>query len=44
MSNQYASIVLTAMKWCLKNDGYEELTRHTQLFMYLAKVFNYNRE
>ncbi len=44
LSNQYASLVLTAMKWCLKNDGYEELTRHTQLFMYLAKVFNYSGE
>lgn len=44
LSNQYASLVLTAMKWCLKNDGYEELTGHKQLFMNLAKVFNYTRE
>jgi len=44
LSNLYASLVLTAMKWCLKNGGYEELTGHTQLFMNLAKVFDYTRE
>ncbi len=44
LSNLYASLVLTAMKWCLKNEGYEELTRHTQLFMNLANVFDYTRE
>lgn len=41
LSNLYASLVLTAMKWCLKNKGYEELTNHTQLFAKLAEVFEY---
>lgn len=41
LSNLYAALVLTAMKWCLKNQGYEELTEHTQLFMKLAEVFEY---
>ena len=41
LSNLYAAIVLTAMKWCLKNKGYKELTKHTQLFMKLDEVFEY---
>lgn len=44
LSNLYAALVLTAMKWCLKNEGYEELTRHTQLFQHLKKVFDYPGE
>ncbi|EKQ58110.1 MAG: hypothetical protein A370_00300 [Clostridium sp. Maddingley MBC34-26] len=32
---------MTAIKWCLQNDGYEQLTNHTQLFLKLAEVFDY---
>jgi len=32
---------MTAIKWCLQNDGYEELTSHTQLVLKLAEVFDY---
>ncbi|MBN7573431.1 TetR/AcrR family transcriptional regulator [Clostridium beijerinckii] len=41
ISDLYAALVMTAIKWCLKNDGYEELTSHTQLVLKLAEVFDY---
>jgi len=41
LSSLYAALVLNAMKWCLKNQGYEELMEHTPLFMKLAEVFEY---
>lgn len=42
LSALYASLVMTTIKWCLQNDGYEELENHTQLFMKLADVFEYS--
>ena len=41
LSELYAVLVMTAIRWCLQNDGYEELTSHTQLFLKLAEVFDY---
>jgi AcrR family transcriptional regulator len=41
LSELYAALVMTAIKWCLQNDGYEELTNHTEIFLRLAKVFDY---
>ena len=41
LSESYAALVMTAIKWCLQNDGYEELTSHTQLFLKLTEVFDY---
>lgn len=41
LSELYAALVMTAIKWCLQNDGYEELTSHTEIFLRLAKVFDY---
>ncbi|WP_238899978.1 TetR family transcriptional regulator [Clostridium sp. YIM B02500] len=41
VSYLYAALVMTAIKWCLQNDGYEELTSHTQLVLKLAEVFDY---
>lgn len=41
LSELYASLVMTAIRWCLQNDGYEQLTNDTQLFFKLAEVFNY---
>jgi len=42
LSALYASLVMTAIKWCLQNDGYEELGNHPQLFLKLADVFEYS--
>ncbi|SMC26000.1 transcriptional regulator, TetR family [Clostridium acidisoli DSM 12555] len=41
LSELYAALVMTAIKWCLQNDGYEELTNHTEIFLRLAEVFAY---
>lgn len=41
VSYLYVALVMTAIKWCLQNDGYEELTSHTQLVLKLAEVFDY---
>lgn len=41
LSELYASLVMTAIRWCLKNGRYEELMEHTELFMKLAEVFEY---
>ena len=41
LSELYAALVMTAIRWCLQNDGYEELTNHTQIFLKLAEVFDY---
>lgn len=41
LSTLYASIVMTSIKWCLQNNGYEQLVNHTQLFYKLADVFEY---
>ncbi|WP_238917083.1 TetR family transcriptional regulator [Clostridium sp. YIM B02555] len=41
LSELYASLVMTSIKWCLQNDGYEELTSNTQIFFKLAEVFDY---
>ncbi|WP_244833922.1 hypothetical protein [Clostridium sp. BJN0001] len=40
LSEVYASIVMTSIKWCLQNNGYEELAKHPQIFFKLAKVFD----
>lgn len=37
----YASHVMTSIKWCLQNNGYEELCNHAQVFFKLAEVFKY---
>ena len=41
LSELYAALVMTAIRWCMQNDGYEQLTNHTQLFLKLAEVFEY---
>ena len=41
LSELYAALVMTAIRWCLQNDGYEEFTSHTQIFLKLAEVFDY---
>ena len=41
LSELYAALVMTAIRWCLENDGYEKLTNHTQIFLKLAEVFDY---
>ncbi|GFZ30244.1 AcrR family transcriptional regulator [Clostridium zeae] len=41
LSDLYAAFVMTAIKWCLQNDGYEQLADHTELFSKLAEVFEY---
>jgi AcrR family transcriptional regulator len=41
LSALYASLVMTAIKWCLQNDGYEELGNHPQLFSKLADFFSF---
>lgn len=40
LSEVYASIVMTSIKWCLQNNGYEELAKHPQIFFKLTKVFD----
>lgn len=44
LSMLYSSLVMTTIRWCLQNDGYEQLTSHTQLFLKLAEVFEYPRQ
>ncbi|WBL49390.1 hypothetical protein LOR37_22535 (plasmid) [Clostridium estertheticum] len=41
LSVLYASLVMTAIKWCLQNNGYKQLVNHPQLFLKLAEVFEY---
>lgn len=41
LSALYAALVMTAIKWCLQNDGYEQLTNYTQHFLKLAEAFEY---
>lgn len=41
LSALYAAHVMTAIKWCLENNGYDQLVSHTQLFFKLAEVFEY---
>lgn len=41
LSTLYSEVVMTTIKWCLKNDGYEQLAIHTGLFLKLAEVFEY---
>ncbi len=41
LSELYVALVMTAIKWCLQNDGYEQLTNHPQLFFKLSEVFDY---
>ena len=41
LSGLYAALVMTSIRWCLQNDGYEELTSHTQIFLKLAEVLDY---
>lgn len=41
LSELYASLVMTSIKWCLQNNGYKKLFNHTQLFLKLAEVFEY---
>jgi AcrR family transcriptional regulator len=41
LSALYASLVMTTIKWCLQNNGYNQLVNHTQLFLKLAEVFEY---
>lgn len=37
----YASHVMTTIKWCLQNNGYEQLNNHAEIFFKLAEVFKY---
>ncbi|SFD39232.1 TetR/AcrR family transcriptional regulator [Clostridium uliginosum] len=41
LSTLYSALVMTTIRWCLQNDGYEQLANHAQLFLKLAEVFEY---
>lgn len=41
LSSLYASLVMTSIKWGLENNGYENLLKHSNLFLKLAEVFEY---
>ena len=41
LSSQYAALVMNAVKWCLKNDGYKKLEENRQLLLKFADVFEY---
>lgn len=41
LASMYASLVMTAITWCLKNNGYNEFLNNTELFLKLASVFEY---
>lgn len=40
LSAVYASFVMTSIKWCLENNGYDQLVEHTSFFLELAETFN----